>query len=211
MRKGEAMLKRGRRYERIQAVSFGRDVHTHEEIIAFNTREVLLVPRRKWARRPRDSRTLSVRLTKAEMLRLYALAERSGITPHAIMKAAIGRHIDRAEADEFLASWDQDGVGGGTEAEQGARALIAYRAMTPGTGLTERMAAMIARGINRLHAVRLGRGFALGRLAARLEDLGTPAGETALAEIEAGKATPSPKLLAALAKALGVTPDDLVG
>ena len=201
------MLKRGRRYERIQAVSFGRDVHTHEEIIAFNTREVLLVPRRKWARRPRDSRTLSVRLTKAEMLRLYALAERSGITPHAIMKQAIGRHLDRAEADEWLARWGE----GGAEAEQGARALIAYSTIVPGTGLTERMAAMIARGINRLRAVRAGRGFRLDQVAARLEMLGVPVAETALAEIEAGKATPNPALLAALAKALGVTPDDLVG
>jgi predicted transcriptional regulator len=201
------MLKRGRPYQRIQAVMIGRDTHTREEIIAFTTRDVLLVPRRKWAKRPRDSRTISVRLPKADEMRLLRLAERSGITSHAIMKQAICRHLDRAEADEWLASWGE----GGAEAVQGARALIAYTTVVPGTGLTERMAAMIARGINRLRAVRAGRGFELGRLAARLEDLGVPADETALAAIEEGKATPNPKLLAALAKALGVSPDDLVG
>jgi hypothetical protein len=41
------MLKRGRPYQRIQAVMIGRDTHTREEIIAFTTRDVLLVPRRK--------------------------------------------------------------------------------------------------------------------------------------------------------------------
>src|SRR5579862_1447581 len=99
------MLKHGRRYQRIQAVVIGHDTHTREEIIAFTARDVLLVPRRKWARRPRDSNTISVRLSKADEIRLYDLAERSGITKHAIMKQAIGRHLDRAEAEEWLAGW----------------------------------------------------------------------------------------------------------
>jgi len=215
------MLKRGKRYTRVHAVSVGYDSRLREEIIAYRHNDVLLIPRRKWAKRPRDSNTISVRLAKEDELRLLALAEKSGVTKHAIMKEAIRRHLDRAEAEDWLRNWpeaapselpenDRDDAAA-VSVPANDRALFAYRAVMPGTGLTEIMAGHIARGMNRLRAIRGGRGFSLGRLAARLEDLGVGVGETVLAEIEAGKATPSPKLLAALAKTLGVAVDDLVG
>jgi len=150
-----------------------------------------------------------VRLTKADELRLYALAQRSGITKHAIMKEAIGRHLDRAEADEILAGTAPP-ENEATEHE-GEAALAVIRQVIPGTGLTERMATMIARGIDPLRAVRLGRGFTIERLAARLNDFGVDIDERVLAKIEDGAMAPTPKLLAALAKALGVTPEDLQG
>lgn len=142
---------------------------------------------------------MSVKLSDDLYHRLVALAGRSGLTRHAIMKDAIEARVLRMEAEDWLAGHRPDD----DDDAAGDRALFTYEALTPGTGLTETMAAQIA-------AVRSGRGFNTLRLASRLNDLGIDIDERVIAEIEDGRATPSAELLAALAKALGVSADALV-
>lgn len=163
--------------------------------------------------RAADKRTTSLKLPDALLDRLNQLAHRSGITRHAIMKEAILRQVARMEVEEWLAAGrngeTDSGFGAGAD---GKRALFAYeQLMTPGTGLTEAMAAWIARGMHPLRAVRTGRGFTVQRLAARLNDLGIEIEDATLTAIEERKARASAELLVKLAEALGVSAEVLCG
>lgn len=202
-------LKRGRRMQKIEVRTVGGP-NPEDKNTMFVSKDVWLVPSPQWRKRPSDSRTTSIRLGDIA-LRLFSLSNRNGLTPHAMMKEAIRRYIDRAEAEEFLAGIAPPNQTAADPDAAGETALAVYRDVIPGCGLTARMASHIANGVNPLRAIRGGRGFNVRHLAARLEQLGVAVEEELLARIEAGKATPTPKLLAALAQALGVTPGDLQG
>ena len=202
----EARKKRARRMQRVSLKPGAPDQKNpknHEAI--FVSKEVWLVPSAQWRKRPSDSHTISIRLGDLEM-RLLKLADRKGMTKHAMMKEAIRRYVDRLEAEERLAETAPP-----DDEAAGEAALAVYRDVIPGCGLTRIMAAAIARGINPLRAVRAGRGFTVERVAARLDDFGLHIDEKLLVKIEEGTMAPTPKLLAALAQALGVTPGDLQG
>jgi predicted transcriptional regulator len=207
-----------------------RPGHSPEFVIMIDGQPVLFrqMPPRAYKGRQGDGRAVSVKLPEALRQRLDALADRNGVTRHALMRDAIARHADRLEAEELLAAHragahgdGQSGAadanaasakaGGDAEDEFGARALFTYEHLTPGTGLTATMAAQIARGVHPLRAVRGGRGFSILRLAARLNDYGIDIDEDTITKIEARKLRAGPELLAALAKALGVDVGVLVG
>lgn len=176
------------------------------------------IPPREYTGRRGDGRAISVKLPDDLRERLDALADRSGVTRHALMRDAIARHADRLEAEELLVAHREDAKrgasadgSGSADGEEAARALFTYETLMPGTGLTAAMAAQIARGTHPLKAVRGGRGFSTLRLAARLNDYGIDIDERTITKIEERKLRPGPKLLAALAKALGVNVEVLVG
>ena len=151
-------------------------------------------------------RTTSVKLDRELRARLYALARLRNRSAHAMMKEAIADYVLREE----VAAWQAYLAEHKTVAPGLARHVAELRPPAA-SGLPEHVARQIADGHNRLRVLRGWRGMTLGRLATALADLGADVGEGRLEAIEEGAFRPGAGLIAALAKALDVKPEDLMG
>jgi len=151
-------------------------------------------------------RTTSVKLDRELRTRLYKLAHMRNRSAHSMMKEAIANYVLRAE----VAAWRDYLAEHKTIAPELA-GPVARLSPPERDGLPEHVTRQIEDGHNRLRVLRGWRGMSLGRLATALADLGADVGEGTLDAIEEGAFRPAAGLTAALAKALDVKPEDLMG
>lgn len=152
-------------------------------------------------------RTTSIKLDPNTRAWLKALARVRHRSVHALMKEAIAHYLARQAGDQFAYQLEELK---GKPVEARYRTAIT-QSMPRTKGLPAHVKEQMAAGNNRLRVLRGWRGLTLAGLALRLADFGSGASERDLEEIEDDRRTPGPGLLGAIATALDVTVDDLLG
>ncbi len=151
-------------------------------------------------------RTTSVKLDADTRSRLHAMARVRHRSAHALMKEAIAFYLIREEMALWKDYLDQHG-----RVPNGTVHVGEWLRFAEPVGLPEHVRKQIVAGNNRVRVLRGWRGMTIEKLAADAYELGAEGGLGYLKAIEDGAFRPSPGMAVILARALAVTPEDVLG
>ncbi len=151
-------------------------------------------------------RTTSIKLDPATSAMLDQIAAKRHRSVHSLMKEAVRRFAER-EAALGMAEYLQPGK----PVRPDLRHYLYATEPGPRAGLPDRIAQQLAEGNNRLRVLRGWRGMTREKLLAALSAMNVPIDARTLDAFEDDTLRPSGSMIGALAKALGVSVDVLMG